>query len=85
MNPSALLRSTTEEMANHASVNMELWQRHSIAALRAADRIEALEGEMQRMLEKLERFADEHPDPGPDCFASIYCAHQLLIERTISK
>lgn len=35
-----LLRATTAEMANRASVDMELWDRHSNAALRAADEIE---------------------------------------------
>src|SRR3546814_5674777 len=36
------LRATTEEMANHASIAMDLWDRHSHAALEAATLLETL-------------------------------------------
>lgn len=39
----SILRQTTKEMANRASVPMDVWDKHSNAALQAADRIEALE------------------------------------------
>lgn len=42
------LRETTEEMANRASVDMDLWQRHSRAALDAADEIERLRMKMDQ-------------------------------------
>lgn len=40
------LRSTTEAMAAHCSVGMELWDLHSNACLEAADRLTALEAEI---------------------------------------
>jgi hypothetical protein len=54
----ALLRSTTEEMANHASVDMELWQRHSIVALRAADELNAALLKLHTCVEALEIIRD---------------------------
>ena len=44
----AELRSTTEEMAHRAAVDMDLWNRHSNAALATADALTALQARTER-------------------------------------
>jgi hypothetical protein len=60
------LRKTTEEMALSASVEMDLWDRHSNACLEAADHIVALETQRNWMLDIVMRamptFQREYPN-----------------------
>lgn len=61
------LRSTTEEMANRASVPMDLWGRHSNACLDAVARIAALEAEITALRERETKLV-EHLRPFTDDF-----------------
>ena len=54
------LLETTEQMANHASVDMQLWDKHSNACLDSAKLIEAL-------AKALEPFAKKADDYNPLC------------------
>lgn len=47
------LRETVWEMANRASVDIELWQRHSTAAITAAAVIEQQAAELARLTKAL--------------------------------
>lgn len=47
------LRSTTEQMANRCSVDARLWNVHSNVALEAADEIERLWDENERLKARL--------------------------------
>lgn len=64
------LRGTTEEMANFASVEFELWNRHSNAALEAAAEITALRERVEKLEAALRPFAEEaaryEPPEGDD-------------------
>jgi L-alanine-DL-glutamate epimerase-like enolase superfamily enzyme len=62
------LRSTTEAMASHASVDMALWDRHSNACLEAAAEITGLRKERDEARAALRPFAEWVPVPlhGPD-------------------
>jgi hypothetical protein len=60
----AVLRETTEEIAQADSFTMDVWRRHSEAALLAAERLERLEAESARARGALLRIRERLAESG---------------------